>query len=57
MVKFLLYLPYSDFIDSYEQKALGAIPIGFVQAGFDTSLIVDIARLLTMSMLSCCTPS
>lgn len=44
MVKFLLYLPYSDFIDSYEQKALGAIPIGFVQAGFDTSLIVGIMK-------------
>ena len=40
MEKFMLYLPYSDFIDTYEHKALGALPIGFVQAGFNTSLIV-----------------
>ncbi|WMT50612.1 MAG: glycosyltransferase family 4 protein [Ferroplasma sp.] len=44
MQKFLLYLPYSDFIDYYEHKALGAIPIGFVQAGFDVSLIVGVMR-------------
>ncbi|WP_298276351.1 glycosyltransferase family 4 protein [Ferroplasma sp.] len=44
MAKFLLYLPYSDFIDSYEHKALGAIPIGFAQAGFDTSMIVGVMR-------------
>ena len=44
MEKFLLYLPYSDFIDYYEHKALGAIPIGFAQAGFDVSLIVGIMR-------------
>jgi glycosyltransferase involved in cell wall biosynthesis len=40
MEKALIYLPYSYFIDSYEHKALGAIPIGFKEAGFDTSLIV-----------------
>lgn len=40
MTKFLLYLPYFEFIDSYEHKALGGIPIGFVQAGYDTSMIV-----------------
>ena len=44
MKKFLLYLPYSEFIDSYEHKALGGIPIGFVQAGYDTSMIVGIMR-------------
>ena len=44
MEKFLLYLPYSDFIDSYEHKALGAIPIGFVQNGFETSLIVGLMK-------------
>ncbi len=44
MQKFLLYLPYSDFIDYYQHKALGAIPIGFEQAGFDVSLIVGIMR-------------
>lgn len=44
MKKFLIYLPYSEFIDSYEHKALGGIPIGFVQAGYDTSMIVGIMR-------------
>ena len=44
MEKFLLYLPYSDFIDYYEHKALGAIPLGFVAAGFDVSLIVGVMR-------------
>ena len=44
MKKFLLYLPYFEFIDSYEHKALGGIPIGFVQAGYDTSLIVALMK-------------
>ena len=44
MEKFLLYLPYSDFIDTYEHKALGAIPIGFVQAGYEVALIVGVMR-------------
>ena len=44
MEKFLLYLPYSDFIDSYEHKALGAIPIGFTQIGFNVSLIVGVMK-------------
>ena len=44
MKKFLLYLPYSEFIDSYEHKALGGIPIGFVQAGYNASMIVGIMR-------------
>ncbi len=44
MKKFMLYLPYSEFIDSYEHKALGGIPIGFVQAGYDTSMIVALMK-------------
>ena len=44
MKKFLLYLPYFEFVDSYEHKALGGIPIGFVQAGYDTSLIVAMMK-------------
>ena len=44
MEKVLIYLPYSEFIDSYEHKALGGIPIGFTQAGYDTSLIVGIMK-------------
>ena len=44
MKKFLLYLPYFEFIDSYEHKALGGIPIGFVQAGYDTILIVALMK-------------
>lgn len=44
MGKFLIYLPYSEFIDYYEHKAGGAIPIGFVRAGFDTSMIVGVMK-------------
>jgi glycosyltransferase involved in cell wall biosynthesis len=44
MTKFLIYLPYSEFIDSYGHKALGGIPLGFVQAGYDTVLIVGIMK-------------
>ncbi len=40
MGKFILYLPYSEFIDAYEHKALGAIPIGFRDIGFDSQIIV-----------------
>lgn len=44
MKKFLLYLPYSEFIDSYGHKALGGIPLGFVQARYDTIMIVGIMK-------------
>ncbi|MGE9811276.1 hypothetical protein ACLIKE_08045, partial [Ferroplasma acidiphilum] len=44
MNKFILYLPYSEFIDAYEHKALGAIPVGFRDAGFDSQLIVGIMK-------------
>ena len=40
MAKFILYLPYSEFIDKYIHKALGAIPIGFRDIGFDSQIIV-----------------
>ena len=44
MNKFILYLPYSEFIDAYEHKALGAIPVGFRDTGFDSQLIVGIMK-------------
>jgi hypothetical protein len=44
MPKFLLYLPYSEFIDPYENKALGAIPLAFQRAGYDSHLIVGIMK-------------
>ena len=44
MNKFILYLPYSEFIDAYEHKALGAIPVGFKDTGYDSQLIVGIMK-------------
>ena len=44
MNKFILYLPYSEFIDTYEHKALGAIPVGFRDTGYDSQLIVGIMK-------------
>jgi glycosyltransferase involved in cell wall biosynthesis len=40
MAKFILYLPYSEFIDAYIHKALGAIPISFRDIGLETEIIV-----------------
>ncbi len=40
MPKFLLYLPFSDFKDYYENKALGLIPISFLNNNCDVVLIV-----------------
>jgi glycosyltransferase involved in cell wall biosynthesis len=44
MSKFILYLPYSEFIDAYGHKALGAIPLGFKDTGYDSQLIVGIMK-------------
>jgi len=33
MDEFILYLPYSEFIDAYEHKVLGAIPVDFRNIG------------------------
>ncbi len=40
MPKFLLYLPFSDFKDYYENKALGLIPMSFLNNNCDVVLIV-----------------
>ena len=40
MPKFILYKPYSEFMNVHEQKAPGQIPIGFMEAGYDSGLIV-----------------
>jgi len=44
MKKFILYLPYSEFIDPYDHKALGSIPAGFRDIGYDSQLIVGIMK-------------
>ncbi len=40
MSKFILYLPYSRFIDLYEQKGSGALLIGFKEIGYNSQVIV-----------------
>ncbi len=38
----MLYLPYSNFIDCHINKALGSIPLGFRDAGYDSHIIVGV---------------
>ncbi len=44
MPKFILYKPYSEFMNVHEQKAPGQIPVGFMDAGFDSGLIVGVLK-------------